>query len=398
MRVEHAHPQHFWLRGEEPSAPIEFDEATGVWNVYGHPETVQVVSDPATFSSDATRLVPLDEGSDEDVKAFTEGNLVQMDPPDHRKLRTLVSHAFTPKMVAGLEPRIREITAGLLDAAAAGGRFEMVADLAYPLPVIVIADLLGVPAADRELFKKWADGLTGTTAELSLTNMSEEQRKEFRSQLDVTREMQDYLRVHAAERRSRPREDLLTKLVQAEVDGERLSDNEVVNFAGLLLLAGHITTTLLLGNTVLCLDAHPEQARQVRADRAAVPTAIEESLRLLTPFAAIVRVTNRDVEIGGRHVPKDQMLMVWLGAANRDARQFDRPHEFDARRDPNPHLGFGRGIHFCLGAPLARLEGRVVLNMLLDRFPELQTDPAAPPEFLAGWDTIGVRSLPLLTG
>jgi hypothetical protein len=394
MRAEHwnVHPQHFWLRGEE-RGPVEFDASRGVWNVHGHAEAVRIISDPATFSSDVVRLFPMDDVD----TSFTEGNLVQMDPPDHRKLRNLVSRAFTPKMVAGLEPRIREVTAELLDAVAEPDRLELVADLAYPLPVIVIADLLGVPASDRPLFKKWAEQITGSSVELSTVDVTEEQKDELRSQLDQVKEMTDYLRGHAAERRSRPRQDLLTDLVQAEVDGERLSDTEIVNFANLLLFAGHITTTLLLGSTVLCLDANPDQAQRVRADRALLPTAIEESLRLLTPFAVVARATTTETEIGGHVVPPDQLVTIWLAAANRDPQQFDRPHEFDPGRDPNPHIAFGRGIHFCLGAPLARLEGRIVLDMLLDRFPVLRADPAAPPEFLSSSEMTGVRTLPLLT-
>ncbi len=209
--------------------------------------------------------------------------------------------------------------------------------------------------------------------------------------------MFDYIREHVAERRRQPRQDLLTQLVTAEVDGNRLTDNEVVNFAVLLLVAGHVSTTLLLGNTLLCLDAHPEWAARVREDRSLVPSAIEESLRMFSPFAGVTRSTYTEVEIAGQRVPADQMIMVWLAAANRDARQFADPDTFIPTRDPNPHLGLGRGIHFCLGAPLARLEGRVALNMLMDRFPVLRTDPANPPTFVPTPNMTGVRTLPMRT-
>lgn len=170
----------------------------------------------------------------------------------------------------------------------------------------------------------------------------------------------------------------------------------MVNFAIVLLLAGHITTTMLLGNTVLCLDAYPEQQDRARADRASIPAVIEESLRLFTPFAALGRATTREVELGGVSIPADQMVMCWLGAANRDPRQFPDPDAFDPHRDPSPHLAFGRGIHFCLGAPLARLEGRVALNILLDRFDRLRTDPEDPVQFIPTPTLTGVRRLPLL--
>lgn len=385
-------PQHFWLLGKKPEQPVGFDEERGVWNVYGHSEAAEILSDPKTFSSNVGRLLPIELD-----EAFVEGDLTQMDPPDHRKLRRLVSHAFTPKIVADLEPRIAGLTHELLDAVADRDRFELVADLAYPLPVIVIAELLGVPSSDRDLFRKWAEEQLSGGRQLSVVDPGEQQRREFEEQVQSFAEILDYLREHAAERRRRPRQDLLTQLVQAEVDGERLSDNEVVNFANLLLVAGHITTTMLLGNTVLCLDANPEQAARVRADRALVPGAIEESLRLLTPFALTYRATTTESEIGGRRVPADQVLSVWLSAANRDGQQFADPDVFDPARDPNPHLGFGRGIHFCLGAPLARLEGRIALNILLDRFPRLRADPENPPVLMPGTDLIGPKSLPLLT-
>ncbi|MGC5014768.1 cytochrome P450 [Streptosporangium sp. DT93] len=385
------HEGHFWLRDRHPDRPVRFDEATGAWNVYGHPEATRILGDPKTFSSDTARTLP------PEMREPTEGNLVQLDPPVHGKLRKLVSHAFTPKVVADLEPRIAELTGELLDAVDGRDRFELVTDLAYPLPVIVIAELLGVPADDRHLFKQWVDQIFDGSRQFSLRDRSEEQERDLAHVREQLGHLTDYLGEHAAERRRRPRADLLTKLVEAEVDGERLTRTEVVNFANLLLLAGHITTTMLLGNTVLCLDRHPGWFARVREDRSAIPAVIEESLRFFSPFATVARVTCADVELGGEHVPEGELLMVWVAAANRDPRQFADPDVFDPTRDPNPHLAFGRGIHFCLGAPLARLEGRVALGMLLDRFPHLRADPDEPPRFLPSPNLTGVRSLPLLT-
>ncbi|MGH8933938.1 MAG: cytochrome P450 [Egibacteraceae bacterium] len=388
------HPQQFWLRRRRAGQPVEPDEEQGLWNVYGYAETVQVLGDPATFSSDVDRLFPVAQ-----PESLKEGDLTQIDPPEHRKLRKLVSHAFTPKVVADLEPRIAALTHELLDAVAGRSQLELVADFAYPLPVTVIAELLGVPSSDQHLFRQWVDQIIAGQSQFVDLASGEEQGQDLSGQVEqALRPMLDYFREHAAERRRRPREDLLTKLVQAEVDGERLTDNQVVNFANLLLTAGHITTTMLLGNTVLCLDAHPDQAARVRADRALVPTAIEESLRFFTPFALNARATTAEVDLGGHRVPADRLLMIWLGAANRDERQFTHPDVFDPTRDPNPHLGFGRGIHFCLGAPLARLEGRVALNILLDRFPVLRTDPDDPPAFIPSSHMTGVSTLPLRTG
>ncbi|MBT2225183.1 cytochrome P450 [Nonomuraea sp. NEAU-A123] len=386
--------QHFWLHGPRSGPPVEFDAQAGMWNVYGYPELQEVIGDPATFSSDTMRVIP--KGMMPEEGFSLEGFITQIDPPEHGKLRKLVSNAFTRKVVADLEPRIAAITHELLDAARERERFELVSDLAYPLPVIVIAELLGVPSGDRALFKRWADALFQRDAKVSINQSAEERNATLEATMKPWREMSDYLAGHAAERRRQPRADLLTRLVEAEVDGERLPDDQVVNFAIVLLLAGHITTTMLLGNTVLCLDAFPAQQDKVRADRASIPAVIEESLRLLTPFAALGRATMREVELGGVTIPADQIVMCWLAMANRDPRQFPDPEVFDPDRDPNPHLAFGRGIHFCLGAPLARLEGRVALNILLDRFDPLRTDPEDPVQFMPTPTMTGVRRLPLL--
>ncbi|AWS43810.1 cytochrome P450 [Streptosporangium sp. 'caverna'] len=387
--------QLFWLRGPQSGPPVEYDARAGMWNVYGYPELQEVLGDPATFSSDTMRVVPESmKPSREDFSL--DGFITQIDPPEHGKLRKLVSSAFTRKVVADLEPRIAALTHELLDAARERGRLELVTDLAYPLPVIVIAELLGVPGSDRALFKQWADALFQRDAEVSLAEPAEARKADLQATLGPWREMTDYLAAHAAERRRQPRADLLTRLVEAEVDGERLPDDQVVNFAIVLLLAGHITTTMLLGNTALCLDAYPEQQDRARADRSSIPAVIEESLRLFTPFALLGRATTREAELGGVTIPADQMVMVWLGAANRDPRQFPDPVAFDPGRAPNPHLAFGHGIHFCLGAPLARLEGRVALNILLDRFDPLRTDPEDPVEFMSAPTMTGLRRLPLI--
>ncbi|QFU89022.1 cytochrome P450 [Amycolatopsis sp. YIM 10] len=383
-------PEQFWLRGRVPERSVSYDPKKGMWNVYGYRDVVQVLSDPATYSSETFRLLP-------ERKEFTEGSIISMDPPLHQKLRKLVSHAFTPKVIADLEPRIAELTHELLDRAeAAGDRIDLVADLAYPLPVIVIAELLGVPAEDRDLFKQWVDKLLERSGEFSLTEQSEEQEKAMETTMEQVGHLVDYLGEHAAERRRKPRGDLLTKLVEAEVDGVRLTDREVVNFANVLLIAGHITTTMLLGNTVLCLDEHPGEKAKVLTDRELVPSAIEESLRFLSPFAVTARVTNVDAELGGTVIEAEQMVLTWLAAANRDPAHFTDPGVFDVTREPNKQIAFGRGIHFCIGAPLARLEGRVALNILLDRFPGLRTDPDEAPEFIPAPTMTGVRKLPLL--
>ncbi|MBE8516659.1 cytochrome P450 [Amycolatopsis sp. H6(2020)] len=390
------HEAQFWLRGKQPEKQVEFAAELGMWNVYGHPEIEAIVRDPATFSSDTTRLVPKELMPDPDQDLST-GSILQMDPPLHNKMRKLVSRAFTPKVVADLEPRIAAITHELLDAIPAGDRLELVEDLAYPLPVIVIAELLGVPASDRYLFKGWVDKMFESANQVSLVKKDDQQDAAIQASMEGQKALADYLGVHVDERRKQPREDLLTKLVEAELDGERLSRSDVVDFANILLLAGHITTTMLLGNAVLCLDTHRDWDERVRADRSLVPPAIEESLRYLTPFAVVARTTMRETEVGGVTVPADQLLLCWVAAANRDERVFRDPGTFDPLRAENPHLAFGRGIHFCIGAPLARLEGRVALNILFDRYPVLRTIPGEPPKFQVNPNMTGVRELPLST-
>ena len=382
------HPKQFWLRGDQPPEPVSFDADNGMWHVYGYPEVQHVLADTATFSSHTGRLVP-------EAEEFSAGSLTQLDPPRHTKLRKLVNQAFTPRVVAGLEPRIETIATDLLEAAPSD-RIDLVADFAYPLPVTVIAELLGVPSSDRDLFHRWVDTMFSRSSEFSLHERSESEEQDLQESLSQLREMSAYIAEHAARRRREPREDLLTRLVEAEVDGARLTDQEVVNFANLLLIAGHITTTMLVGNTVLCLDANPPERARVQTDRSLVPAAIEESLRVLSPFPVLGRVTNTETDLGGRAIGADQLVMVWVGVANRDPRQFDRPDVFDIDRDPNPHLAFGRGIHFCVGAPLARLEGRVATNLLLDRYPGLRCDPQDPPVFLPTPNLTGAERLPLV--
>ncbi|WP_409180682.1 cytochrome P450 [Amycolatopsis sp. VS8301801F10] len=384
-------PRHSWMRGERPEQAVEFDEETGMWHVYGYPEALAILNDPAVYTSDvARRFVP---GADQ---WDFDGNLTQADPPEHHQLRTLVSRAFTPRVVSSLEPRIAEVARELLDEIAAD-RFELNEAFAYPLPMIVIGDLLGTPREDRFLFKKWADEGMAARAQVKTTDDDGEQTRSIAAQRESQRQMHDYLLEHIADRRKHPKDDLLTHLTEADVDGERLRDNQIVNFAGLLTFAGHVTTTMLLGNTILCLEANPAEREQVRTDRSLIPSALEESLRCMTPLASAYRGTNIDVDLGGVRIPKDQMLEVWLAAANRDPRQFPDPDRYDAGRTPNAHLGFGRGIHACLGGSLARLEGRIAMNALFDRFPELGVDPDGVPEMIPSPDFTGVWTLPLRT-
>jgi cytochrome P450 len=368
-----------WLREMRDQHPVWLDQM-GLWNVFGYADVQRVIADPAVFSSDTTPLIP-------GMSQLQRGTLTRMDPPEHHKLRRLISQSFTPRRVADLAPRIAEIAGNLLDEASGSDRFDLVSQFAYPLPVIVIAELLGVPITDREPFHGWADHL------LSMPRSDFRSESFARTVEDALREMDAYLLRHCLARRRSPGDDLISDLVTAEVDGERLDDEEVVNFSRLLLLAGHITTTLLLGNTMLCLQENPGSAAELRTDRSRIPAALEEVLRVRSPFHQVARVTKQEVTVCGQVIPAHQLVLPWLLSANHDERQFAEPERFDIHRAPNEHVAFGHGVHFCLGAPLARLEGKVALGLLLDRLADIEITPGVEIEYYP--NVFGARSLPL---
>ncbi|TCO59911.1 cytochrome P450 [Actinocrispum wychmicini] len=362
-----------WLAGMRADSPVWEDE-NGHFHVFRFDDVHQVIADPVAFSSDTLRLAGQDE--------TPPGTLLLLDPPLHGKLRKLVSLVFTHKMITELEPRIGEVTAELLDRIDTDD-FDLVDTLAYPLPVIVIAELLGVPPADQELFRDWADVLMSSRPD---------DEASMKLVCEAVHGVDTYLRDQARARRSNPTDDLIGRLVAAEVDGDRLTEEEIVNFSALLLMAGHVTTTMLLGNTMLCLDANPDAAAQLRADPRLIPKVIEEVLRVRPPFVKVERATTRDVEVGGTVIPADRAVSLWLLSANYDERRFPEPDRFDIHRKPNKHTAFGHGIHFCLGAPLARMEGEIALTALFERFSELSVDPSAPaPYYESG--IFGVKQL-----
>ncbi|MBL7498321.1 cytochrome P450 [Frankia sp. CNm7] len=382
-----------WLERSRRQGQVHHDDRQRCWQVLGHPEVSAVLADHTTFSSDLGDLMPRQP----DLDLLTRGNFVRMDPPRHHRLRGLASRAFTPRTVTGLAPRIATVTAELLDAADERDRdrLDLIDALAYPLPVIVIAELLGLPAADRPMFRRWADALFNQPDSGPDTSLPRLAEQAVRQAAPAVREMNSYLldRIQAA--RSHPADDLTSRLTTTEADGQRLTDEEIVGFVALLLIAGHITTTATLGNTVLCLDEHPDAAAQVRADRTLLPAAIEETLRLRTPFPRLARRTTTDAALGPALIPAGELVVAWLTAANRDERMFPEPERFDLHRQPNPHLTFGHGIHFCLGAPLARLEANIALGILLDRYPDITVATDPPVRHRDPWTMVGPASLPL---
>jgi len=377
-----------WFGREREAGPIHHDTEQPVWQVFGYAVAEQILSDPDRFSSDFSGIMP----AQRDFDLFARGNFVRMDPPKHRKLRGLVSKAFTPRVVTGLAPRIAALTAELLDRLRDADRFDLVDALAYPLPVTVIAELLGIPLEDRGLFHTWADAM------LSLNQQTTEVKLDpalFEAIAPTMREMNAYLLAHIQRRRAHPTDDLTSDLVAAEMDGERLDDEEIVGFVGLLMIAGHITTTALLGNAILTLDEHPPAAAALRADPTLLPAAIEEVLRFRSPFPRLARRTTTEVSIEGHAIAADQIIILWVASANRDGEQFPNPDRFDIHRTPNAHLAFGHGIHFCLGAPLARLEAKIALGILLERYRTIAIARDEPVQFYNPWTIVSAKRLPV---
>ncbi|MET7441653.1 cytochrome P450 [Streptomyces sp. NPDC004082] len=377
-------------RSLRETGPVRHDEAQGVWQVVDHQGVAAVLADQATYSSDMSPIAP----TQQDFDTFRQGNFVGMDPPEHRKLRALVSQAFTPRVVQGLEARIEAVCARLLDTVDDRDRFDLVDTLAYPLPIIVIAELLGVPPEDHTLFQDWASTLFSGDQLGETPDMADLERA-LEAIAPTVREMNGYILEHIRNRRAHPGDDLTSKLLAAEVDGVRMADQEIVGFVALLLVAGHITTTALLGNAVGTFDRHPGSLAALRADPGGLPDAIEEVLRWLPPFPELGRRVTRPVVLGGHEIPTDSLVMVNLGAANRDPARFASPDVLDLRRSPNPHLTFGHGIHFCFGAPLARLEARIALRMLLERFRTLDVPSYDDVTFQNPAVIVGVRHLPV---
>jgi cytochrome P450 len=360
-----------WFEQMRNDQPVSLEERMGIWQVFRYEDVSRVITDYARFSSQAFGV----------TGSFLKDTLVAKDPPDHRKLRNLVNQAFTPRAVARLSDRITQITQELLNVVRSQGRMDVISDIAFPLPAKVIAELLGVPAEDWNIFQRWA----------RVDSSSPAQHADGRS---MQEEMSSYFSALLKERRRAPREDLISDLSVAEIDGERLSESELVSFCILLLAAGQETTKNLIANAIVCLTDHPDAMQRLVREPALAPTAIEEILRYLPPVWFLFRQTTTDVELAGQHIPANNMVLAWTASANRDPAQFPDPDRFNIERDPNRHLAFGHGIHFCVGAPLARLEARIALPMMLEQLKGLQRVEGVPITAHMGIVFV-IRSLPV---
>jgi cytochrome P450 len=381
------YPLYRWLRTHDP---VHWDEENSRWMLTRYADVVTVLRSPSASSHRAPAMQRFVPPGMQQLLAYRSDSMINCDAPKHNRLRLLVNKAFTVRAVEAMTAKIQGLVDGFLDAARDRGRMDVIADLAYPLPVTVIAEMLGVPAEDRDLFKHWSDELAVTVS----GNPSALRPKDFRRTAQDYAELSAYFAKIVAHRRAQPRNDLLTALARAEDAGDRLNESELYANAALLLVAGHETTTNLIGNGTLALLRHPDQWERLVGDPSLVPGAVEELLRYDSPVQFTGRLLKDDMEIGGKRLHAGDMVQLVVGSANRDPEQFDDPDRLDVGREDVKHLAFGLGSHFCLGAPLARLEARIVFATLLRRLPRLHL-VGADLEFRDNFNLRGLKALPV---
>lgn len=378
--LDDAQAWYAWFEQMRQTQPVWLDKDTGSWHVFRYADVEHVITDFSLFSS---------EGG-----GGCNSILIGTDPPLHRSYRQLISSAFTPRAIDRLGGRVAEITQELLEEVRQERSIDFITALAYPLPATVIAELLGVPTADRPLFKRWADGLL--SQQLSdVRSFQAPSEPEMQLLGQTYEEMNDYFQTLLEARERTPRDDLMSALLHASIEGKRLSREELLSFCTLLLLAGHVTTTNLLSQAIRCFDEHPDALERIRQQPEVLPSALEEVLRFATPFWRLTRVARAGVRIAGIAIPEGALVCAWVASANRDAEQFADPERFDITRAPNRHLAFGHGIHFCIGAPLARMEAAVALPIILKQLPNLRVAREKPLELFEGGVLFGLRHLPV---
>ncbi|WP_327435591.1 cytochrome P450 [Streptomyces sp. NBC_01201] len=372
------YPYYAKMRAEGPVHEVRTDDLERIWMIVGYEEARAALADQR-FSKD-WRTTEHWSVSGNPINA----NMLETDPPHHTRLRKLVAREFTPRRIEALRPRVEEITAGLLDAMVPAGRADLIDAFAFPLPMTVICELLGVPDIDRDSFRLLSNAI--------VTPESRENESE------AVHAMGAYLVELIEDKRRAPGDDLMSALIQAHHDdGDRLSPDELIGMAFLLLVAGHETTVNLISNGVRALLDHPGQLALLRDRPELIDGAVEEMLRYDGPVGtATFRFTREAVRIGQVVIPRGEAVLVALGSADRDPGRYPDPDTFDIRREAQGHLAFGHGIHFCLGAPLARMEGRIAIAALLERCPGLARDPeGGEPDWLPGLLLRGVRRLPV---
>ena len=368
----------------------QFGRGHGVWFVFRHDQCVQVSRDHDHWTMEP-RAGQYDLDPETGERLPKTVGLLNSDPPEHTRLRSLVAEAFTPKTVERLAPRIRAIAEELLDTVPQDGRFDLVETFSHPLPVIVIAEILGVPSSDRAKFKRWSDEA------IIAIELRGQGPGRYPLGGRAFPELRRYFTALIEARRSEPRDDLISGLVRAEVEGSRLTGDELIHLLILLLVAGNETTRDLIGNTVLALLEHPEQLELLRAEPSLAPNAIEEVLRYSAPAQYMSRRAKAATVVGEARIEPGEEAVLWFGSANRDESVFREADAFDIRRaNAHRHLTFGIGTHFCLGAPLARLEGAIAIEALLSRFAHIERAAGGALPRMPSLQHRGVRSLPLV--
>jgi cytochrome P450 len=358
---EDPYPIYAALRRE---APLYRNDDLAFWALSRHVDVLKAFKDTKRLSN--REGVSLDPSSRGPTAALAT-SFLGMDPPQHTRMRALVNKAFTPRRVAALEDRVREIAVGHLDALVGSGGFDVVDDFAGRLPMDVISELLGVAPADRADLRRWAD---------LLVHRGEGDRDVPATAVEAFGKIRGYFQQLIAERRARPRDDMLCGLLEAEIDGDRLGDDDVLSFCNLMIVAGNETTTKLLANGLYWLWRNPDQRARVQADPGLIPEWVEETLRYDNSTQMLARLVVEDFEVSGGTVPAGDVLLLLVGSANRDEDIFEEPDRFLIGRDTSPMLSFGKGAHFCLGASLARMEGRVAFEEWWRRFPGYEIDPS----------------------
>jgi cytochrome P450 len=367
----HADPYPFYRRLREQD-PVH-QSPMGFWVLTRYDDCVAVLRDQRFGREEFQQMLTAVYGDDTEKPTLPRSMLFR-DPPDHTRLRGLVSKAFTPRTIEQMRGHIQEIVDRLLDRVAGQGGMDVIEDLAYPLPVTVICEMLGVPVDDHASIRSWSADIARS---LDAIGLPSDQSIVDRGRVS-RRALADYFRALLPERRANPRADLLSGLLAAEEQGDKLTEPEIIAMCLLLFIAGHETTVNLIGNGLLALLRHPDQMARVQGDAALIPNAIEELLRYDSPVQRTARIANADVDLAGRRVARGTMVVTALGAANRDPAQFAEPDRLDVTRRDIRHISFGYGIHFCLGAPLARVEGQLALGTLLRRAPGLALAETSP--------------------
>jgi cytochrome P450 len=356
---EDPYPIYAALRAE---APAYHNEEIGFWALSRYDDVMRGFKEVSLFSN--AQGVTLDpSGSGEAARFGT--SFLAMDPPEHTRMRALVSRGFTPRRVAELEPRIRELTVRHLDGLVGAGRFDAIADFAGKLPMDVISEMLGVAEADRATLRTWAD---------LLVHREEGVKDVLPEGVEAFGNIRSYFKDLIAERRTNPRDDLLSAVLTAEIDGDRLAQADILSFCNLMIVAGNETTTKLLGNALYWLWRNPDQRTLVRDEPTIIPEWVEETLRYDNSTQMLARVAAEDIEVRGTRIPAGERILLLVGSANRDEEIFERADTFDIRRDKTASLSFGRGTHFCMGASLARLEAKVAFEEWWKRFPNYEID------------------------